>query len=499
MRNFTKSLLALALMFVCVGGVKAKQSVNLPGPWDGNCVKTDNSYSFNGWAGGSAWVGADWTAYDFVWIKYSGYTGSVRFGIIYDEFVKNGDYGPEYKSAEVILNGSAGVAGIRLDKTSVCEIGGLIDSETAGAHVGDLWLQHVRQIEIQSRGVTSTLTIEGIYIGTEAEFMREYEPAYYYLIDWTSQATYNMWHAEFDKYTYNIEIANNLLKITNTDSKNQDGSDKVFWHVQYSVANNIPLIIGIEYQVNLKIKASAEADIVWVLGDWGHTIDGHINVTTEWKEIKINVTAPWSTNFFNLQTGNLLGTIEIEKVEVTLNNRTISVGEAGYTTYSSDKAIDVEGVVTAYAAKYSGGKIVLTPVTKIPAGAGVIIEAAEGSHKVPVVESADALGTINELIVSDGTATGDGTHVFALGKKDDKVGFVKVKSGVIIPAGKAYLYIATPPTSRDFLGFDDETTGIESVEQAAKADNQYFNLAGQRVAQPTKGLYIVNGKKVIIK
>ena len=51
-------------------------------------------------------------------------------------------------------------------------------------------------------------------------------------------------------------------------------------------------------------------------------------------------------------------------------------------------------------------------------------------------------------------------------------------------------------------GFDvagEASNGIEAVEQAVKAYNQYFNLAGQRVTQPTKGLYIVNGKKVIIK
>jgi hypothetical protein len=44
-------------------------------------------------------------------------------------------------------------------------------------------------------------------------------------------------------------------------------------------------------------------------------------------------------------------------------------------------------------------------------------------------------------------------------------------------------------------------TGITNVakSQEQTANSQYFNLAGQRVAQPTKGLYIVNGKKVIVK
>ena len=49
------------------------------------------------------------------------------------------------------------------------------------------------------------------------------------------------------------------------------------------------------------------------------------------------------------------------------------------------------------------------------------------------------------------------------------------------------------------MSFDEgEVTAIETVK-AEKANNEYYNLAGQRVANPTKGLYIVNGKKVIIK
>ena len=50
------------------------------------------------------------------------------------------------------------------------------------------------------------------------------------------------------------------------------------------------------------------------------------------------------------------------------------------------------------------------------------------------------------------------------------------------------------------LWFDDgETTSIKQVEALGLKVEGYYNLNGQRVAQPTKGLYIVNGKKVVIK
>jgi hypothetical protein len=176
---------------------------------------------------------------------------------------------------------------------------------------------------------------------------------------------------------------------------------------------------------------------------------------------------------------------------------TINVTSAGFTTFSHKKNINVDGVVTAYKAKYEGGKVVLTPVTEIPAGAGVIVEAAEGTYTVPAINSASALDG-NELLVSDGSVAGNGS-IYALGKKGGVVGFAKVKSGATVPAGKAYLLI--PAASRDFFGFgEDEATGIENLTPAlSEGEGTVYDLQGRRVAQPTKGLYIVNGKKVLVK
>ena len=61
-----------------------------------------------------------------------------------------------------------------------------------------------------------------------------------------------------------------------------------------------------------------------------------------------------------------------------------------------------------------------------------------------------------------------------------------------------FTYSATPAPELNFV-IDGETTGIENVNRETINNNRYFNLNGQRVAQPTKGLYIVNGKKVIVK
>jgi hypothetical protein len=55
--------------------------------------------------------------------------------------------------------------------------------------------------------------------------------------------------------------------------------------------------------------------------------------------------------------------------------------------------------------------------------------------------------------------------------------------------------------ARTFIGFDDEgtTTAIDRIAAEKMVNGEVYNLQGQRVAQPTKGLYIVNGKKVVMK
>ena len=59
---------------------------------------------------------------------------------------------------------------------------------------------------------------------------------------------------------------------------------------------------------------------------------------------------------------------------------------------------------------------------------------------------------------------------------------------------------ATPARQLTFsIDSDSETTGISEIENSKSKIENYYNLNGQRVEQPTKGLYIVNGKKVIVK
>jgi hypothetical protein len=134
----------------------------------------------------------------------------------------------------------------------------------------------------------------------------------------------------------------------------------------------------------------------------------------------------------------------------------------------------------------------LTGVTKIRANQPVLLK-GEGVKTATVLNEAPAAVT-NELAIS----TGGEIDGFVLAKKNDKVGFYKWAGGSLT-SGKVYL--PAPAGARDYLEFSfDETTALTLVNSEKRTVNSdIYNLAGQRVAQPTKGLYIVNGKKVVIK
>ena len=96
--------------------------------------------------------------------------------------------------------------------------------------------------------------------------------------------------------------------------------------------------------------------------------------------------------------------------------------------------------------------------------------------------------------------TTDGNY-FVLNKGSQGVGFYRLKSGKKIGTGKACLYYNGSLGAREFFGFEEETTGIdatlENIEE--RIVNSVYDLQGRRVEHPAKGLYIVNGKKTVIK
>ena len=104
------------------------------------------------------------------------------------------------------------------------------------------------------------------------------------------------------------------------------------------------------------------------------------------------------------------------------------------------------------------------------------------------------------------SATTGGYVNYVLASGSNGTGFYRVPTeGTTLAAGRAYLTIpAETAASRSalMLAFDDEeeTTGISaSLTNSEEVNSAVYDLQGRRVEQPQPGLYIRNGKKVIIK
>ena len=191
-------------------------------------------------------------------------------------------------------------------------------------------------------------------------------------------------------------------------------------------------------------------------------------------------------------------------VDLYLTSPTVSINaEAGYATFGYPAALDLTDV-DAYTVSVSGTTATLTSVKgkKIPANTGIILKGTNGDAiSLPLTTaSTDEIGT-NDLKVSDGTVTGR-AGIYALAKRSDVVGFYLVDSSVTIPAGKVYLEISAGDGNsvKDFIGFGlGVETAISEVAKEPSSNSQWYNLAGQRVQRPIRGIYIQNGKKVIVK
>ena len=188
----------------------------------------------------------------------------------------------------------------------------------------------------------------------------------------------------------------------------------------------------------------------------------------------------------------------------------ITIKDIGKTTWCSEYDLDftnVEGIKAYTATGYDDvdKTIWLTRVMKVPAGTGLLVKGDAGTYKIPHVNvrayyTNMFVGNVGEAIKIEET-DGNKTNYYLSGKDGT---FVSVNGNANIGKNKAYLQLPTSVfagTRSIGISYDDEdsTTGIKDVKSNGMKDGEWYTLQGQRVAKPGKGLYIKNGKKVIIR
>ena len=191
----------------------------------------------------------------------------------------------------------------------------------------------------------------------------------------------------------------------------------------------------------------------------------------------------------------------MEKITVTYMTptQTETVQSYGWASYVTPAAVEFPAN-TAYVvteASVSTG-LTLAAVTQVPERTPVLLKGA-GDKEITVIASAAAPAT-NLLKVSTGYVS-TGKYAYVLAKNGEGACFKQWTGDASLLEGRVVLILEEAvATARAMFDLDEnDVTAIEAVKTKNVENGQFFNLAGQRVAQPTKGLYIVNGKKVIIK
>lgn len=201
--------------------------------------------------------------------------------------------------------------------------------------------------------------------------------------------------------------------------------------------------------------------------------------------------------------------VKIKSVPLTLTS-------AGVSTLCSPYNLDFTDAqnVAAYKAEIDeeNGKIRLEKVTTVAAREGVLIRSLSGeavTEDVPASASAFEVNEGNDFIgtlvnINNQASEDEEYRYYILGGKKNAEGNMVygfyLAGGKNIGAGKAYLKVPKSAAAKfSFFALEDETTGIEDIHAVQHDDTKVYDLSGRRVVKPSKGLYIKNGKKFIVK
>ncbi len=190
------------------------------------------------------------------------------------------------------------------------------------------------------------------------------------------------------------------------------------------------------------------------------------------------------------------GGINLQSISVSVIQEkfNVTVGEAGWATFTAPVPVSVPEGLSAYIiSQINSDHVLLSSVTEVPAHQAIVVKGDAGKYAMTAIESAAEVS--NQLSTSTDYVQANGTQ-YALANGNKGVGFYRVQEGEMINGGKGFLKISDSSVNAFTFGDAD---GISTIEQNANGRMDFYNLQGMQVAHPTKGIYIVNGKKVIIR
>lgn len=224
---------------------------------------------------------------------------------------------------------------------------------------------------------------------------------------------------------------------------------------------------------------------------------------SEKKYAVITLAVQAGTSYKFAVSGSKMGFYGFEFTPATAS--VINLNASGYATYSTYYDVEISGA-KAYTAEldYNGGTITCTEIAgnKVPAGNGVLLFGDANAEVTLIPTTGAAALEDNDLkattLVSGITAAKGENDYYVLSGNA-----FKHFTGSSFAANKAYFDVeGNVVQTRNFtIVFGGEATGIETVQNTMSnvQGSEVYDLQGRCVEQPTKGLYIINGKKIVIR
>jgi len=296
----------------------------------------------------------------------------------------------------------------------------------------------------------------------------------------------------------------------------EDGSgDGAAWSpfvdLRYCDYSNVKVgdIIRIAYSVTENKEGQIQLQNNWgKYGDGDATDKGGLSgtgsvdftITAEMLNIMKETGSERDNNFVLKGKNTTITGVSLITYSTPAGYRPVYIPTSGYATFYGKSTLALpDGVEAYYVSATTSETATLTPISNIPANQGVILKGNEGICQLYTTTDDAASVNDNKLVGAiNRTQITDASKKYVLYNNNGTPEFRKITADTYLDAYKCYL--STAAFARLSIIFDDNyTTGIETINHETVTGNLYYDLSGRRVANPTKGLYIINGKKVIMK
>lgn len=200
-----------------------------------------------------------------------------------------------------------------------------------------------------------------------------------------------------------------------------------------------------------------------------------------------------------------------EADDYTLNNvnmQSVDGGNEHWATLYLPYNTTIPEGIEAYTATLNGNSLKLGQISgsTLPGKTAVVLHSTAQPSATLFVPSTETTAADDNLqnnvllgtVKADESTPKEGTIYALSGAFNEGIGFYPYTASTL-PAGKAYLQLNGTSAPALLFDFGGEVTGIDAAATAAASDAPVYDLSGRRVAGTTKGLYIVGGKKVLVK